>query len=132
MMPSSVISVSRHITGANYKPKIGYLLKDRISDVGQFIEALQRVAGGGTVLEPGRPPAPGPQPAKPTRSAGTPPRETEVLTLMAEGRSNTAIADALVISARAVEKPIATISSSSTSRPTAGSATGVSWQSCAT
>jgi DNA-binding NarL/FixJ family response regulator len=94
---------------ADNTDKIGYLLKDRISDVGQFIESLQRVADGGTVLDP--------QVVRQllTRSRKTDPlgrltpRETEVLALMAEGRSNTAIADALVISARAVEKHIASI-----------------------
>ena len=89
--------------------KIGYLLKDRISDVGQFIEALQRVADGGTALDP--------QVVRQllARSRTADPfqrltrRETDVVSLMAEGRSNAAIADALVISPRAVEKHIASI-----------------------
>ncbi|MGH3204427.1 MAG: response regulator [Streptosporangiaceae bacterium] len=89
--------------------KIGYLLKDRISDVREFIEALQRVAGGGTALDPqvvrqllGRS-----RKADPLQRLTT--RETEVLALMAEGRSNAAIAEALVVSARAVEKHVASI-----------------------
>ncbi|MGH2974386.1 MAG: response regulator transcription factor [Solirubrobacterales bacterium] len=88
---------------------VGYLLKDRVSDGGRFAEAVQRVAEGGSALDPevvsqmlGR------------RRVEDPleeltPREQEVLGLMAEGRSNQAIADALVISARAVEKHVTSI-----------------------
>jgi DNA-binding NarL/FixJ family response regulator len=89
--------------------KIGYLLKDRISDVGQFIGALQRVADGGTALDPQviRQLLARSRKADPlTRLT---PREAEVLALMAEGLSNTAIAEALVLSARAVEKHIASV-----------------------
>ena len=88
---------------------VGYLLKDRISDGDRFAEAVRRVAEGGSALDPevvsqmlGR------------RRAEDPleeltPREREVLALMAEGRSNQAIADALVISERAVEKHVTSI-----------------------
>jgi DNA-binding NarL/FixJ family response regulator len=88
---------------------VGYLLKDRVSDRDRFAESVQRVAEGGSALDPevvsqmlGR------------RRATTPldeltPREREVLELMAEGRSNQAIADALVISGRAVEKHVTSI-----------------------
>jgi DNA-binding NarL/FixJ family response regulator len=88
---------------------VGYLLKDRVGDVDEFVEALTRVAAGGTALDPevvtqllraGH------------RDAGLgslTPRERDVLALMAEGRSNGAIAGALVISERAVEKHIANI-----------------------
>lgn len=94
---------------ADNTDKIGYLLKDRISDVGQFIEALQRVADGGTALDPQVVRQILARSRKTDPLGRLTPRETEVLALMAEGRSNTAIADALVISARAVEKHIASI-----------------------
>ena len=88
---------------------VGYLLKDRVADVGDFIEAISSVAHGGTVLDPEvvR------QLLRATRRADSlatlTPREKEVLSLMAQGRSNTAIAGALVISARVVEKHVASI-----------------------
>jgi DNA-binding NarL/FixJ family response regulator len=94
---------------ADNTDKIGYLLKDRISDVGQFIGALQRVAGGGTALDPQVVRQLLARSRKTTPLTRLTPRETEVLALMAEGLSNTAIADALVISSRAVEKHIASI-----------------------
>lgn len=88
---------------------VGYLLKDRIADVDRFIEAIRRVADKGSVLDPevvsqmlGR------------RRVDRPldaltPRETKVLGLMAEGRSNHAIAAELVITDRAVEKHVTSI-----------------------
>ncbi len=88
---------------------VGYLLKDRVSDGDRFADAVRRVAEGGSALDPevvsqmvGR------------RRIEDPleeltPREREVLGLMAEGRSNQAIADALVISERAVEKHVTSI-----------------------
>jgi DNA-binding NarL/FixJ family response regulator len=88
---------------------VGYLLKDRVSDVKDFIAAARRVASGGTALDPevvsrlvGR------------RKTTDPldelsPREREVLELMAEGRSNQGIAKRLVITERAVEKHITSI-----------------------
>jgi DNA-binding NarL/FixJ family response regulator len=88
---------------------VGYLLKDRVADVGEFIEAISRVAQGGTVLDPEvvR------RLLRATRSgdalATLTPREKEVLSLMAQGRSNTAIAGTLVISPRVVEKHVASI-----------------------
>jgi DNA-binding NarL/FixJ family response regulator len=94
---------------ADNTDKIGYLLKDRISDVGEFIEALQRVANGGTALDPQvvRQLLARSRKADPLRRLTS--REAEVLALMAEGRSNTAIAEAFVVSARAVEKHVASI-----------------------
>jgi DNA-binding NarL/FixJ family response regulator len=88
---------------------VGYLLKDRVADVGEFVEALRRVAAGGTVLDPE---VVTQLLAASRRNDGLgtlTARESEVLALMAEGRSNAAIAGALVISERAVEKHIANI-----------------------
>ncbi len=86
---------------------VGYLLKDRVADVGDFIDALRRVGEGGSVLDPevvaqllarSRNPL-----------ATLTPRERRVLGLMAEGRSNAAIAAALSIGTAAVEKYINSI-----------------------
>jgi DNA-binding NarL/FixJ family response regulator len=112
--------------------KVGYLLKDRVSDVSEFIEALQRVATGGTALDPQvvRQLVARSRKADPIRRLT--PRENEVLVLMAEGRSNTAIAQALVVSTRAVEKHVASIFMNWTSRSTATSIIAASWPSCAT
>ena len=88
---------------------VGYLLKDRVADVSDFIEAISRVAHGGTVLDPEvvrhllRASRRGDSLATLT------PREREVLSLLAQGRSNTAIADSLTISPRVVEKHVASI-----------------------
>jgi DNA-binding NarL/FixJ family response regulator len=88
---------------------VGYLLKDRVSDVDQFASAVKRIAEGGSVLDPdvvsqllGR------QRRDDPLDALTP-REREVLELMAEGRSNQAIADRLFITLRAVEKHVTSI-----------------------
>jgi DNA-binding NarL/FixJ family response regulator len=87
---------------------VGYLLKDRVADVSDFVDAIGRVAQGGTVLDPevvGQLLA-----ARRADSLGTlTPREREVLALIAEGRSNTAIAETLFISAGVVEKHVASI-----------------------
>jgi DNA-binding NarL/FixJ family response regulator len=84
----------------------GYLLKDRIADVESFTDAVTRVAAGGSALDPevvalllGRRRREDPL-------AELTPREREVLALMAEGRSNAAMADALVVTERAVEKHV--------------------------
>ncbi|RKE19000.1 response regulator transcription factor [Streptomyces sp. TLI_171] len=87
---------------------VGYLLKQRVANVDEFVEALQRVAGGGTALDPevvaqlllrrDRDPL-----------HRLTPRERDVLALMAEGRSNTAIAESLVVSDSAVSKHINSI-----------------------
>ncbi len=88
---------------------VGYLLKDRVADVGDFIEAIGQVSRGGTVLDPEvvRHLLTASQRAQ-ALSALTP-REREVLSLIAEGRSNTAIAETLVISPGVVEKHVASI-----------------------
>ena len=87
---------------------VGYLLKDRIMDVAEFVDAVRRVAQGGTALDP--------EVVAQLFSARRrgplerlTPRELEVLGLMAEGRSNAAIAEALVLTVGAVEKHVANI-----------------------
>ncbi len=88
---------------------VGYLLKDRVADVAEFAEALTRVAEGGTALDP----EVVSQLLRASRHADglatLTRREREVLTLMAEGRSNAGIAAALVVSGGAVEKHVASI-----------------------
>jgi DNA-binding NarL/FixJ family response regulator len=88
---------------------IGYLLKDRIMDVADFLDAVRRVAEGGTALDPEVVAAllGGRKPDDPLERLT--PREREVLGLMAEGRSNAAIAQELVLTVGAVEKHIANI-----------------------
>jgi DNA-binding NarL/FixJ family response regulator len=88
---------------------VGYLLKDRVSDVGDFVAAVKRVGEGGSALDPtvvsqlvGRRRRDDPL-------AELTPREREVLELMAEGRSNAGIAERLVITERAVEKHVTSI-----------------------
>ncbi|KIF76445.1 LuxR family transcriptional regulator [Streptomyces sp. 150FB] len=88
---------------------VGYLLKDRISNSAQFVDAVTRVAGGGTVMDPvviakllSRGDARG-------RTTSLSPREHEVLELMAEGRSNAAICQRMNITASAVTKHTASI-----------------------
>jgi DNA-binding NarL/FixJ family response regulator len=88
---------------------VGYLLKDRVSDVAEFTAAVRRVAEGGSALDPtvvsqlvGRRRRDDPL-------ADLTPREREVLSLMAEGRSNQGIAEALVVTERAVEKHVTSI-----------------------
>lgn len=88
---------------------VGYLLKDRVFNGDQFIEAVRRVAGGGTALDPE---VVGQLVAR--RSRDEPlgrltPREREVLELMAEGRSNAAIAQRLFVTEKAVGKHISSI-----------------------
>ena len=77
---------------ADRRGAIGYLLKDRVADVAEFLDALDRVAGGGTVLDPEVVAQLFVQRRAHDRLASLTPREREVLALMAEGRSNTAIA----------------------------------------
>jgi len=97
---------------------VGYLLKDRVADIEPFIDSIRRVANGGSVLDPevvkemlGR------------RTTGPldqlTPREREILALMAEGRTNHAIAEQLVITERAVEKHVTSIFSKLNLHPTA-------------
>jgi DNA-binding NarL/FixJ family response regulator len=85
---------------------VGYLLKDRVMDPQAFVDAVRRVADGGTALDPevvanfvGRE----------DRLAALSPREKQVLALMAEGRSNASIAEELVLTVGAIEKHVASI-----------------------
>jgi DNA-binding NarL/FixJ family response regulator len=88
---------------------VGYLLKDRVTDIAEFDDALHRVASGGTALDPevvrqligSRP--------RSTVLDRLTPREHEVLELMAEGHSNKALAQHLSITERAVEKHVSAI-----------------------
>ena len=88
---------------------LGYLLKDRVADIDRFTDAVRRVAEGGSALDPevvslllGRRRREDPL-------AGLTPREREVLGAMAEGRTNHAIAEQLVVTERAVEKHVTSI-----------------------
>jgi DNA-binding NarL/FixJ family response regulator len=88
---------------------VGYLLKDRVADVAEFAAALERVASGGTALDPE---VVSQLLGASRRTAGLAtltPRERDVLALMAEGRSNAGIAAGLVVSGGAVEKHVASI-----------------------
>ena len=88
---------------------VGYLLKDRVADTSEFVEALVRVASGGTALDPEVVTQLVGASRKRDSLAGLSARERQALSLMAEGRSNAAIAQALVISEGAVEKHVANI-----------------------
>ena len=92
------------LAGAGQAGGIGYLLKDRVMDVADFVDAVRRVGAGGTALDPevvsqllGR---------RSSALDDLSPREREVLELMAEGRSNAGIAEALVLTVSAVEKHV--------------------------
>jgi DNA-binding NarL/FixJ family response regulator len=93
---------------ADGRGRVGYLLKDRILDLDEFVETVRRVAAGGTALDPEvvrlllSHPRAGPL-------DDLSPREHEVLGLIAEGKSNAAIADKLVLTIGAVEKHVANV-----------------------
>lgn len=88
---------------------VGYLLKDRVCDIGQFAEAVRRVGSGGSVIDPDVVA----QLLRRSRDRSPldwlTPRERDVLALMAEGRSNRAIADALAVSQKTVETHVRSI-----------------------
>jgi DNA-binding NarL/FixJ family response regulator/class 3 adenylate cyclase len=88
---------------------VGYLLKDRVSDVKEFAAAVRRVAEGGSALDPAVVSQLVGRRRKDDPIAGLTPREREVLELMAEGRSNQGIAERLVVTERAVEKHVTSI-----------------------
>jgi len=87
----------------------GYLLKDRVSNVADFIDAVRRVAEGGSAIDPTIVSALISKRTNRDPLARLTPREREVLALMAEGRSNQGIADRFVITLRAVEKYVSSI-----------------------
>jgi DNA-binding NarL/FixJ family response regulator len=88
---------------------IGYLLKDRVFDSAQFVDAVRRVAGGGTAMDPEVIARLLARNTGNVNVGALSPREREVLALMAEGRSNVAIAQRMVITERAVAKHTASI-----------------------
>jgi DNA-binding NarL/FixJ family response regulator len=88
---------------------IGYLLKGRVADVAEFIEAVRRVASGGTALDPEVVRQLLARSRQADQLGRLTSRERDVLALMAEGQSNTAIADTLVVSTGTVEKRVASI-----------------------
>nr|WP_206439093.1 response regulator transcription factor [Streptomyces scabichelini] len=101
-------SYAAELLGGGGASGVGYLLKDRVGRVDEFLDALERVAAGGTALDPEV------VTELLTRRRDTPldsltPREREVLGLMAEGHDNTTIARTLVISERAVSKHIGNV-----------------------
>jgi DNA-binding NarL/FixJ family response regulator len=88
---------------------VGYLLKDRVADVGAFVDAVRRVAGGGTVLDPDVVTSMLSHRDRGQAMARLTAREREVLAFIAEGRSNAAIAAKLVVTPKAVDKHINSI-----------------------
>lgn len=88
---------------------IGYLLKDRVADVSEFVASVRQVAQGGTVLDPEVVSQILVRRRHAARLDRLTPREQQVLALMAEGRSNSAIADRLSVSAGAIEKHVTSI-----------------------
>jgi DNA-binding NarL/FixJ family response regulator len=88
---------------------IGYVLKDRVTDVGQFLETVDRIAEGGTAIDPEVVSQLLARTRRQEPLSDLSPREREVLGLMAEGRTNAAIASELVITQRAVEKHVKSI-----------------------
>ena len=88
---------------------LGYLLKDRIADVGEFLGAVRRVGEGGTALDPEVVAQLLARARRRDPLERLSPREAEVLALMAEGRTNPAIARALVVSDKAIEKHVSNI-----------------------
>ena len=121
---TSVLVLSQHVESRHAVDLVGsgggfgYLLKDRVLDVDEFLEAAERVCRGGSALD-----------AEVVKQLLSPPRddgvlseltarEREVLGLMAEGRSNAAIAEALVVTERAVEKHVTSIFSKLDLTPT--------------
>ncbi len=88
---------------------VGYLLKDRVADVSDFLDAVRTVGAGGTVLDPEVVAQLLARSRRQDPLAALSPREREVLALMAEGRTNSAIARQLVVSEGAVEKHVSNI-----------------------
>jgi DNA-binding NarL/FixJ family response regulator len=113
---TSILVVSQYIERtyaaellADGRGGVGYLLKDRIFDIAAFVDAVRRVAGGGTALDPEVVAQLFSRQRADSAVDRLTPREREVLEAMAEGKSNAGIAESLVLSAGAVEKHIANI-----------------------
>jgi len=88
---------------------VGYLLKEKVGDLGVFTDAVRRVAGGGSVLDPDVVARLVGRKRKASPVDGLTPREREVLALIAEGRSNTGVARELVVTVAAVERHVTSI-----------------------
>jgi DNA-binding NarL/FixJ family response regulator len=88
---------------------VGYLLKEKVGDLGVFTDAVRRVAGGGSVLDPDVVARLVGRKRKVSPVDGLTPREREVLALIAEGRSNAGIARKLVVTVAAVERHVTSI-----------------------
>jgi DNA-binding NarL/FixJ family response regulator len=88
---------------------VGYLLKDRVAEIGTFVDTVRKVAGGGTVLDPDVVTGMLAHHDRSKPMSRLTPRERDVLGLMAEGRSNAAIAGKLFVTAKAVDKHINSI-----------------------
>jgi DNA-binding NarL/FixJ family response regulator len=112
---ADLLGATSGVSGAGAGPPhrrpagVGYLLKDRVADVGEFVEALSRVAAGGTALDPEVVSQLLAASRRGDALGDLTHRERDVLALMAEGRSNSAIAAILVVSERAVEKHVSNI-----------------------
>lgn len=106
---SAHVEVHRAVDLLSEGHKIGYLLKSRVTDVAEFLEALKRIAGGGSVIDPGlvKELVAARRVEDPLRDLT--PREREVLELMAEGRSNAGIARRLWVSEGTVHKHVRSI-----------------------
>jgi DNA-binding NarL/FixJ family response regulator len=112
----SVVLLSQHVEVgvatqvlAEAPHRLGYLLKDRVTDAADFAGSLRRVAAGGTALDPQVVTGLLKDPAERGLLRALTPREREVLELVAEGRSNRAIGERLAISQGAVQKSVSTI-----------------------
>jgi DNA-binding NarL/FixJ family response regulator len=113
---TGVVLLSQHVEVgvatqllAEAPERLGYLLKDRVTDPADFAGSLRRVAGGGTALDPQVVSGLLADPGEEGRLRSLSPRERAVLELVAEGRSNKAIGERLVITQGAVQKHVSTI-----------------------
>jgi DNA-binding NarL/FixJ family response regulator len=115
--PESPVLVLSHYVEERYAADLiasgpagfGYLLKDRVADVSDFLSAVEQVASGGTVLDPEVVSQLLARRRRDARMERLTPRERQVLALMAEGSSNQTIADRLYVSAGSVEKHISAV-----------------------
>jgi DNA-binding NarL/FixJ family response regulator len=109
LLLSAYVEVETAIDLLEGGERIGYLLKDRILKAGDVVDALERIADGGSVIDPGLVQALVSQRRRDDPLGELTPREREVLAQMAEGRSNSGIADRLFITEGAVEKHVRSI-----------------------